>query len=317
MQIVIVVSEEGKLVGTLTDGDIRRAFLKGYSLGSSIDEITNRNSLVVKPDTSREHVLQMMKLNKIRLLRILDSKSTVVGLHVRDSITTSTILGNIMVIMAGGKGTRLRPYTENCPKPMLQVSGKPILEHIIQRANEDGFTNFLISINYLGDMIEEYFGDGSKFNVNIDYLKEDTPLGTAGCLSLIKTMPDMPFVVTNGDVLTQIHYDKILNFHLRHDAQATMAVRQHETQVQYGVVMTEGIEIEGFKEKPIYLDNVNAGVYVLNPETLKYLDYKMHSDMPELFESIKLNAGRTVVYPMHESWLDIGRPGDLAMANKR
>ena len=317
LQIVLAVSEDGKFIGTLTDGDIRRAFLKGYKLESSIVDIIHRDSLTVTSDINREQVLQLMKVNRILQLPILDSKSMVVGLHVWDSINSSNTLENMMVIMAGGKGTRLRPYTENCPKPMLQVGEKPILEHIIKRANEDGFKNFLISLNYLGEMIEDYFGDGSKFNVNINYLKEDKPLGTAGCLSLIKTIPDKPFVVTNGDVLTQIHYDQILNFHLRQKAQATMAVRQHETQVQYGVVMTEGVELIGFKEKPIYLNHVNAGVYVLNPEALKYLDYEMHCDMPELFESIKLNAGSTIVYPMHESWLDIGRPDDLALANKR
>ena len=163
-------------------------------------------------------------------------------------------------------------------------------------------------------MIEEYFGDGSKYNVHIDYLIEDEPLGTAGCLSLLPKIPELPFIVTNGDVLTDIHYNEFLDFHNRHDASATMAVRQHEIQNQFGVVRTKGVEIEGFEEKPIYRSHVNAGIYVLEPCALKHLEYQQHCDMPTLFERIKKNSGRTIVYPMHEPWLDVGRPEDLANA---
>lgn len=316
MQIVLVVSKEEVLVGTLTDGDIRRAFLKGATLESSISEIIHRNPLVAPPDIGRELVLQLMQANKIHQLPVVDRDGRIVGLHLWDSILAPTSLENMMVIMAGGRGTRLRPHTENCPKPMLEVGGKPMLEHIIERAKADGFKNFIISLHYLGQMIEDHFGDGQKWGVMIKYLREESPLGTAGCLSLISSHPELPFIVTNGDVLTDIRYSDILAFHLRHHATATMAVRQHELQNQFGVVKVKGVEIEGFEEKPVYRSHINAGIYVLDPEALNRLETKQHCDMPTLFSRIKHNAGRTIVYPMHEPWLDVGRPDDLELAQK-
>lgn len=313
-QIVLAVSEGNKLAGTLTDGDIRRAFLKGHGLDSVIDDVVHSNPLVVPPEIGRDLVLQLMKVNKIHQLPIVDHDGVIVGLHVWDSIVAPVAIDNMMLIMAGGKGTRLRPHTENCPKPMLEVGGKPMLEHIIERAVTNGFQNFVISLHYLGHMIEDHFGDGSKYGVHIDYLREELPLGTAGCLSLLQKSPELPFIVTNGDVLTDIHYKEFLDFHLRHEAVATMAVRQHEIQNQFGVVKTKGVEIEGFEEKPVYRSHVNAGIYVLNPATLKHLEYQQHCDMPTLFDRVKKDAGRTIVYPMHEPWLDVGRPADLDVA---
>jgi dTDP-glucose pyrophosphorylase len=317
MQIVLAVSGGYKLEGTLTDGDIRRAFLKGHHLESAIDVVIHRNPLVVPPEIGRDLVLQLMKINRIHQLPIVSPGGEVVGLHVWDSIITPDAIENLMIIMAGGKGTRLRPHTENCPKPLLEVGGKPMLEHILERAAGDGFKNFVISLHYLGGMIEDYFGDGSNYGVSIDYLNEDEPLGTAGSLSLLAKTPDLPFIVTNGDVLTDIHYNEFLDFHIRHEAKATMAVRQHEIQNQFGVVRTNGVEIEAFEEKPIYRSHVNAGIYVLNPDVLSYLEHKQHCDMPLLFDRIKKNSGRTIVYPMHEPWLDVGRPEDLASARKK
>jgi NDP-sugar pyrophosphorylase family protein len=198
---------------------------------------------------------------------------------------------------------------------MLEVNGKPILERIIESSKAEGFRNFLISINYLGHIIEDYFGDGQKLGVNIDYLREEYPLGTAGSLSSISTIPCEPIIVTNGDVLTDVRYRDILNFHIRHKATATMAVRQHEIQNQFGVVRVKGLKIEGFDEKPIYRSCINAGIYVLDPIVLTQLEANQYCDMPDLFERTKVNNGLTIVYPMHEPWLDIGRPEDLVKAN--
>jgi dTDP-glucose pyrophosphorylase len=314
MQIVLAVAEGNQLVGTLTDGDIRRAFLKGHRLDSMIDDAINRNPLVVPPEMGRDLVLQLMKVNKIHQLPIVDQEGIVVGLNVWDCILAPAAIDNIMLIMAGGKGTRLRPQTENCPKPMLEVGGKPILEHIIERAMIDGFQNFVISLHYLGHMIENHFGDGRRHGVNIKYVKEKAPLGTAGCLSLLSDKPSLPFVVTNGDVLSDIKYNEFLDFHNRQFAVATMAVRQFEMQNQFGVVKTKGVEIEEFEEKPIYRSYVNAGIYALNPDALNYLENNKHCDMPTLFERIKNNYGKTIVYPMHEPWLDVGRLSDLDLA---
>ena len=217
--------------------------------------------------------------------------------------------------MAGGMGTRLRPHTENCPKPLVSVAGKPMLEHIIERAKLEGFSHFVLAIHYLGHMIEDYFGNGERLDVRIDYLREQSPLGTAGALGLLNPRPDAPFVVTNGDVITDIRYGELLDFHIRHDAAATMSVRVHEWQHPFGVVQTRGIEIVGFEEKPVARSHINAGVYALNPDALSVLSADAHCDMPSMFERLQSKAKRTVAYPMHEPWLDVGRADDLIAAN--
>ncbi len=217
--------------------------------------------------------------------------------------------------MAGGKGVRLRPITESCPKPLVSVGGKPMLEHIIERAKREGFTDFVLAVHYLGYMIEEHFGNGSRFGVRIEYLREEDPLGTAGALSLLEPRPNEPFVVTNGDVVTDIRYGELLDFHLDHDASATMAVRSYEWQHPFGVVQTSGVDITGITEKPIFKSYINAGVYVLSPCALDALEKRTPCDMPTLFERLQSRLRRTVVYPMHEPWLDVGRPDDLEKAN--
>ena len=315
LKIVLVVNEVGALVGTISDGDIRRGLLKGLDLESSIDTIIHRNAFVVPPELERELVMQLMIANKIQQIPVVDKKHRIVGLHTWDEITLPNSRPNLMVIMAGGMGTRLRPHTNNCPKPLLEISGKPMLEHIIDRAKLEGFNHFLISINYLGEMIEDYFGNGKRLGVQIDYLRESSPLGTAGALSLLKPMPNNPFVVANGDVITDIRYGGLLDFHVRHSAIATMAVRLHEWQHPFGVVNTEGIEIIGIEEKPVARSHINAGVYVLDPIALNALAENVHCDMPTLFERLRANRQRTVAYPMHEPWLDVGRPDDLKQAN--
>jgi dTDP-glucose pyrophosphorylase len=314
VKIVLVVSETGVLEGTISDGDIRRGLLKGLDLNSPIASVTHRNALVVPPELGRELVMQLMVANKIQQIPVVDEQHHVVGLHLWDEITTPPTRPNLMVIMAGGMGTRLRPHTENCPKPLLPVAGKPMLEHIIDRAKLEGFNHFVLTIHYLGHMIEAHFGNGERLGVQIDYLREQSPLGTAGALGLLTPFPDSPFVVTNGDVITDIRYGELLDFHTRHAAAATMAVRVHEWQHPFGVVQTQGVEIVGFEEKPITRSHINAGVYALDPAALSVLTADAHCDMPTLFERLQAEEKRTVAYPMHEPWLDVGRPDDLKQA---
>ncbi|MCW7471412.1 nucleotidyltransferase family protein [Leptospira kanakyensis] len=316
LQVVLVVDESNSLLGTVTDGDIRRGLLKGLDMNKPIQTIMNSNSFVVLPTMSSDLVLQLMKANKIHQIPIVDENRKVFGLHVLDDILLPNKMENLFVIMAGGKGVRLRPYTENCPKPLLPVAGKPILEHIIERAKADGFYKFIISIHYLGHMIEEYFQDGKKWNVEIEYLREETPLGTAGALSLIKEKFTLPFLVSNGDVLTHIRYSDLLDFHVDHKATATMAVRLHEWQHPFGVVHTKGVDIIDFEEKPVYKTHVNAGIYALSSDIIPYLKNNEYMDMPTLFSKIKNSTKKTIVYPMHESWMDIGRPDDYESLNK-
>lgn len=314
IKIVLVVNEAGELEGTITDGDIRRGLLKGLDLNSSITDVIHRNSLVVPPDMSREMVVQLMVANKIQQIPVLDKNRHVVGLHLWDEVNTPIVRPNIMVIMAGGKGTRLRPYTENCPKPLLLIAGKPILEHIIERAKLEGFSRFVLAIHYLGEMIEAHFGNGKHLGVQIDYLREQVPLGTAGALGLLNPRPTEAFVVTNGDVISDVRYGELLDFHSLHKATATMAVRIHEWQHPFGVVQTKGATITGFEEKPVVRSHINAGVYALNPDALDVLTTNTTCDMPTLFERLHTKAQSTVAYPMHEPWLDVGRPDDLATA---
>jgi dTDP-glucose pyrophosphorylase len=316
IKIVLIANEEGVLEGTISDGDIRRGLLKGLDMNSPLSSVIHRNALVVPPELARELVLQLMVANKIQQIPVVDEQHHVVGLHLWDEITTPPARPNLMVIMAGGMGTRLRPYTENCPKPLLPVAGKPMLEHIIERAKLEGFNHFVLAIHYLGHMIEEYFANGERLGVHIDYLREETPLGTAGALGLLNPLPNEPFVVTNGDVITDIRYGELLDFHMRYAAAATMAVRVHEWQHPFGVVQTQGVEIVGFEEKPIARSHINAGVYALNPSALKALSSGLHCDMPTLFERLQAEKQRTVAYPMHEPWLDVGRPDDLDRAQK-
>jgi dTDP-glucose pyrophosphorylase len=315
IKIVLVAGVDGKLQGTVSDGDVRRGLLKGLDLDSPISAIVHRNALVVPPGVGRETVMQLMVANKIQQIPVVNEHRHIVGLHLWDEITTPPTRSNLMVIMAGGKGARLRPYTENCPKPLVLVAGKPMLEHIVERAKLEGFSHFVLAINYLGHMIEDFFGSGERFGVQIEYLREQSPLGTAGALSLLNPRPDAPFLVTNADVITDVRYGELLDFHIHHDAAATMAVRLHEWQNPFGVVQTRGVEIIGFEEKPVARTHINAGVYVLNPGVLDALSAGLHCDMPSLFERLQAQGSRTVAYPMHEPWLDVGRPDDLNRAN--
>lgn len=315
IKIVLVVNEDGRLEGTVSDGDIRRGLLKGLQLNNKITDVLHHNAFVVPPEMGRDMVMQLMVANKIQQIPVIDEYRRVVGLHLWDEITTPPMRPNMMVIMAGGMGTRLRPHTESCPKPLLPVAGKPMLEHIIERAKLEGFSHFVLAIHYLGHMIEEHFGNGECLGVKIEYLREQSPLGTAGALGLLNPSPDKPFVVTNGDVITDIRYGELLDFHIRHTASATMAVRVYEWQHPFGVVQTKGVEIVGFEEKPVTRSHINAGVYVLEPDALKVLEEGTHCDMPTLFERLQAMSKPTVAYPMHEPWLDVGRPDDLNRAN--
>lgn len=316
LQIVVVVSAAGLLRGTVTDGDIRRGVLRGAGLDSALTGILHRDPLVVPPSLGRDSVLQLMQANRVRQLPVVDPAGRVVGLHLWDELSSPHERPNIMVLMAGGRGTRLHPHTENCPKPLVPVAGRPMLEHIIERAKISGFRRFVVALHFLGHMIEDYFGDGHRWDVEISYVREERPLGTAGALGLINPRPDLPFIVSNGDVLADIHYNELLDFHVQHGAAGTMAVRQHEWQHPFGVVRTNGVDIVGFDEKPISRTHINAGIYALNPEALDLLVADESCDMPTLFTRLQQRA-RTIVYPMHEPWLDVGRADDLARAHTR
>ena len=314
LQIVLIISANGVLVGTVTDGDIRRGLLRGFDMTSPVAGVIQRKPLTVPPLLDRESVIRIMQANDIFQIPVVNDSRIVVGMHTMRNVYAPARKPNVMVIMAGGQGKRLLPYTENCPKPMLHVAGKPMLEHIIERAIAENFHKFVISIHYLGHMIEAYFGDGSRWGASISYLYESEPLGTAGALGLMQPRSTLPILVTNGDILSDISYSELLDFHSRNRAMATMAVRQHEWQNPFGVVHINGVDIVGFEEKPITRSHINAGVYVLSPEALDAIAADKYCDMPTLFGRLQEKTARTIVYPMHEPWLDVGRADDLAQA---
>ena len=316
LQIVIVYGPDGTFLGTVTDGDIRRGMLRGLNAASPLDSIMNRHALVVPPEMTRESVLHLMRANRIKQLPVVDEQRQVVGLHVFDEVETSNARKNLFVVMAGGKGTRMRPYTEKCPKPMLPIGDKPMLEHILNRAIAEGFREFAFCIHYLGEMIRDYFGSGENWGVNIRYVEESNPLGTAGALQLIDWPLQEPIIVTNGDVLTEVQYGDMVEYLQLNGAQAAMAVREYILQHPFGVVNTDGIGIVNFEEKPGFKTLVNAGIYCLAPEVLKLIPENAYMDMPDLFLQVKESGSKPIVYPMHETWLDVGRPAHLEIAEQ-
>lgn len=308
-RITLVENSKKEFQGTISDGDIRRGLINGLQLNSSIKKIINKNSVTVIPETNREKVLNLMSKYKILQIPVIDKKK-IVGLNLWNEVSSQRKIPNIMVIMAGGKGKRLGKYTKNCPKPLLLIDGKPMLEQIIERAKLQGFNNFLISINYLGHMIKNYFSRGEKWNVKIDYINEKLPLGTGGALKLISPKPKIPFVVSNCDILTEFNYGRLLDFHNANKAMATMSVINYELKNPYGVVKTSGINIVGFEEKPIMKNYINAGVYVLDPSAIHVIKKSEKVDMPDIFKRLKKKKLKTIVFPVHEPWADIGLPQD-------
>ncbi len=315
LQIVLVVDAADQLVGTVTDGDVRRGLIRDVALTDPVSAVMNDNPFVVPPDMSIGQVKAIMRANRFHQIPVVEEKRKVCGLYLWDDLESSSTLANQFVIMAGGEGQRLRPYTESCPKPMLEVAGKPMLAHIVERAVSEGFTNIVMCLNYLGHMIVDYFGDGAVWGASITYVHEEDKLGTAGALGLLNPVPDLPFIVTNGDVMTDIAYTDLLNFHNSHRAEATMAVRQMEWQNPYGVVKTNGLAIVGFEEKPVQRHHINAGIYILEPTTLHHLKRGDFCDMPTLFTAVGAAGGDAIVFPMHEPWMDVGRPDDLEKAH--
>ena len=316
LKIVLITNEYNKFMGTVTDGDIRRGLLRGLELGSPINDILNQNPVIANPEMNREIIEQLMSSSSINQIPIINDRKQVVGLHLLSKLSNNKARSNIMIIMAGGKGTRLHPKTLNCPKPLLPIKGKPILEHIINNSRANGFEHFVLAINYLGHMIEDYFGNGKKFGVNIEYLREDAPLGTAGAISLLENRPKECFVVINGDVITEIKYDQLIDFHQENKAAATMAVFKYSWQNPFGVVRTKGVEIIDIEEKPVIQSYINAGVYVFESSILNLLHKSEFCDMPELFRRIQLAPQKVVAYPCHESWIDLGTSKDFTNLEK-
>lgn len=317
LKITIVVDNLNKFCGTITDGDIRRGLLRGLTLKDSLKSIINKKSFITRKIMDELNLIKIMNDKNIDHIPLLDSKKKVIGIYVSHDHDHSTPdIDNYLLVMAGGKGLRLLPHTQHTPKPMMLVKKKPILEHIIERAKEEGFKKIWISIHYLGNIIKDYFKDGSKWGVEIKYINEREPYGTAGSLSYIKPKPKLPVVVMNGDLLTSVNYQSIINYHNKHKALATMAVKILHTQNQFGIIKTKGINIVNFIEKPITKDKINTGIYVISPKVIDLIDKKKF-EMNEVFFKLKKKKKKIIIFPLHESWKDIGRSEDLSFVNKK
>lgn len=316
LQIALVLSPDSTLLGILTDGNIRRAILAGMSLNAPVTQAMSAEAMTVPVATPREQMLTLMRRKGFHHLPLTDEIGRIVGLATLDQLAGVDTQSNWVVLMAGGLGTRLQPLTNDCPKPLLPVGGKPILETIIEGFAEQGFRRFFLSVNYKAEMIRDYFGTGERWGVQIEYLHESTRLGTAGALSLLPEQPTHPVLVMNGDLLTRANFENMLQFHGDQAALATMAVREYDFQVPYGVIKLDGPHIHSIEEKPIQRFFVSAGIYVLSPEALEFLPSGVYIDMPNLFERL-IAAGKTsVAYPLREYWIDIGRHEEFTLAQK-
>lgn len=314
LQIALVVDANERLLGTITDGDVRRGILKGVGLEEAASRIMNTNPTVAQAQQDREEIFEKLRQRSLHQVPVLNQQGRVVGLEVIEDLLSPQKKDNLVVIMAGGMGRRLGSLTSDCPKPMLRVGDKPILETIIKKLLEFGFHNFYLAVNYKAEIIQAHFGNGSGYGCSINYLHEKKPLGTAGALSLLSTKPVSPVLVINGDVLTKVDYNHLLSFHQEHNATATMCVREYDIQVPYGVVNVDAHRFVGIEEKPVHKFFINAGIYVLAPQALSMLSAGEPCDMPNLLNRVAQQEQETAVFPVREYWLDLGQIEDLNRA---
>lgn len=314
LQILLVVDKDRTLLGTVTDGDIRRAILKGGSLEDPVEKLMNTRPTAFTADESIEDMLVAMRLLKISKVPVVDQKNRVVSLEILDDLLRPAPKDNPVVLMAGGLGSRLGTLTKDCPKPLLHVGNQPVLQTILENFMAYGFHNFYLSVNYKAEMIEEYFGDGSKWDVSIKYIHEDKRMGTAGALSLLPKRPEMPFFVMNSDILTKVNFVQLLDFHTEHRAAATMCAFKYDLQIPYGVLQIDKHRLVNIDEKPVQSFFVNAGIYVLEPKTLDHIPADTFFDMPSLYETLIKTNQEAAVFPLREYWLDIGHMADFERA---
>jgi len=317
LRIVMVADEKGRLLGTITDGDIRRALIQHSGMDALLSNVMFMNPTTASFEDDRESILAMMKSKDLLQVPILDKERMIVGLETLQHLLESKRLDNLVFLMAGGFGKRLRPLTDDIPKPLLKVGTRPILEIILRQLIEAGFHNFYISTHYKAEMVRQHFGDGSKWGIGIEYVNEDEPLGTAGALGLLpKDLTELPLLVMNGDLLTKVNFEQLLAFHREKRGIATMCVREYDFQVPYGVIETDEHRIVSIVEKPLHTFFVNAGIYVLEPQLVRSVSKNAFLDMPHLLEK-KIQDGEHInSFPVHEYWLDIGRKEEYERANR-
>jgi len=315
LQLAIVVGERKQLLGIVTDGDVRRGILRGLSLDESVQEIMNKKPKFLYEHDNWQNSYEFFKRTKLNHIPILNKNGCVKGIRFLDELTHHNHKNNWVVIMAGGIGSRLGPLTDNKPKPLLEVGKKPLLETIIESFIEQGFHQFYISVNYKAEMIEAYFGNGSRWGVNIQYLREKEKMGTAGALTLITETLEEPLIVMNGDIVTKVVFQQLLDFHNAYSPRATMCVREYDLKVPFGVVKLNLQRIVGLDEKPIHSFFVNAGIYVIEPEELSIIPQNSFYDMTSFYNDLIQKNKKIVAFPIREYWMDIGHIEDYKKVN--
>jgi dTDP-glucose pyrophosphorylase len=320
--IVLVVDNEQKLVDTITDGDIRRAIMSGASLDNPITTLLkkkvrsqSRGPITAPHGTSKTKLYQLMKENVVRQIPLLDNEDRVVDLVSIEEIMPDVSCTPQAVVMAGGLGKRLRPLTKDLPKPMLSIGDRPLLERIIEQLRNSGIKKVNITTHFKSEKISDHFGDGSDFGIDIQYVSENLPLGTAGAVGLIENF-NQPILVINGDIITDVDFKAMQAFHQEHSADLTVGVRQYDFKVPYGVIETQGIQLKKLNEKPTYSFFVNAGIYLLDPDVQQFIPKGERYDMTDLINCL-LAVNRSVVsFPIIEYWLDIGKHSDYKRAQE-
>ena len=303
---ILLISDRDRILkGIVTDGDIRRGILAKRSLHGPISSVMNKNPISGHLNERTSRLRRRMWKHGLRHLPILDEVGKLVGLEVASDLRPKSDQP-VAVIMAGGLGSRLQPLTNDCPKPLLEVGGKPILEHLIEELANQGFYRVIISVNYKSDMIENYFGDGDAWGLSIEYIRESKRLGTAGALALIEELPDSPIMVMNGDLITKANLQAMVRFHNDNNTDATIAVTEMKYQVPYGVVKVSDQRLVEFEEKPEQHFFINAGIYTLEPKVISQIPKGVFFDMPDLLKLLK-DTGGVSVFPIHEYWIDIGQ----------
>ena len=314
-QIALEVKKK-YLLGTVTDGDIRRSILNGKNLDSSVAGIMNKNFSSLPIGTAKKNVLDFMQKKNLRQIPMLDKKGKIQDLFLLPELIKNKNLNNNVIIMAGGKGLRLGHLTRKIPKPMLKIHGKPILEIILNNCIKAGFVNFYFSVNYLKNKIKNYFKNGTKWDVKISYIEEKKPLGTAGSIGLLKIKSSNPFLIINADVVSQIDFDALLKFHNDNDSDMTICVKESSTKFQYGIVEVDNINVKNLIEKPTYTHFTNAGIYIVNPVIYRMVKKNTFFDMSDLIYLAKKKKKKILAYPIHEFWEDAGLPETLEKIKK-
>jgi dTDP-glucose pyrophosphorylase len=315
-QIVLVADANTLLLGTVTDGDVRRGLLRGKTLDDPVTDVMNAKPTRAGERDDRASILALMKRKLIHQVPVVDDHNRVTGLETLDELLQPERRDNPVVLIAGGLGTRLRPLTDHVPKPMLEVGGKPILESTMENLIDYGFTKFYLAVNYKADTIERHFRDGSAWDVSIEYIRETEKLGTAGPLTLLPEPPTAPVLVMNADILTRVNFSRLLDFHVQSGAAATVCVREYTYAIPYGVVQMSENLLTRIDEKPVHRALISAGIYVLEPEALRHLPKAGYYDMPTLLQDLVQRGLRLTGFPIHEYWLDIGKWEDLQRAHE-